>query len=48
MTKSHVKFQQIVNFNILLHLDFLKKILNPSPQKRYTITQIKQDKWFMR
>eukprot|EP00112_Aurelia_sp_Birch-Aquarium-sp1_P000782 Seg1076.8 transcript_id=Seg1076.8/GoldUCD/mRNA.D3Y31 product="Serine/threonine-protein kinase Chk1" protein_id=Seg1076.8/GoldUCD/D3Y31 len=29
-------------------LALLKKILQPNPEKRYTIAQIRKDKWFMR
>lgn len=31
-----------------LSLALLKKILHPSPSKRYTIAQIKTDKWYLR
>jgi len=31
-----------------LSLSLLKKILNPAPDKRYTIAHIKKDKWFLR
>lgn len=31
-----------------LSLGFLKKLLNPNPSKRCTISQMKKDKWFLR
>lgn len=31
-----------------LSIGFLKKLLNPNPSKRCTMSQIKKDKWFMR